>query len=393
MRLVKVPATSLQPGMFVAELDRPWLETPFTLQGFVVRDPAEAVYVSKFVDHVFVDAEYRAQKNFLSLDTAPTHAVPKERLELRADMRQARVCFDNAADTLGKVFDSLRAGRNTEMSAVQDSINPLIESVFKNKEAVGALLRLKESGDYRFEHGVSMAAWAAILGRQIGLHRDELETLAVGCAMCDVGMTQLPAEMLGQANQLSEGQQRIIRAHPTMGAELVSDSKNVNFEVLGIIENHHERMDGSGYPRGLQGAAIPLLARIAGLVDAYDAMITPRPWAPARTSHEAAQELLDAKGSKFQDALVEQFIQAIGLFPTGTLVELNTGEVAIVTRQNETRRLKPEIVVVLDAHKNKRDPLAIVDLSNQDDPRGIERWITRELLPGSHGVNSEEYYI
>ena len=393
MRLVKVPATSLQPGMFVAELDRPWLETPFTLQGFVVRDPAEAVYVSKFVDHVFVDAEYRAQKNFLSLDTAPTHAVPKERLELRADMRQARVCFDNAADTLGKVFDSLRAGRNTEMSAVQDSINPLIESVFKNKEAVGALLRLKESGDYRFEHGVSMAAWAAILGRQIGLHRDELETLAVGCAMCDVGMTQLPAEMLGQANQLSEGQQRIIRAHPTMGAELVSDSKNVNFEVLGIIENHHERMDGSGYPRGLQGAAIPLLARIAGLVDAYDAMITPRPWAPARTSHEAAQELLDAKGSKFQDALVEQFIQAIGLFPTGTLVELNTGEVAIVTRQNETRRLKPEIVVVLDAHKNKRDPLAIVDLCNQDDPRGIERWITRELVPGSHGVNSEEYYI
>ena len=393
MRLVKVPATNLQPGMFVAELDRPWLETPFALQGFVVRDPAEVIYVSKFVDHVFVDAEYKAQRNFLSLDSAPTHAVPQERLELKADMREARVCFDNAAETLDKVFDSLRNGRSTEMATVQESISPLIESVFKNKEAVGALLRLKESGDYRFEHGVSMAAWAAILGKQIGLHRDELETLAVGCAMCDVGMTQLPAEMLGQANQLSEGQQRIIRAHPTMGAELVGESRNVNFEVLGIIENHHERMDGSGYPRGLQGAAIPLLARIAGLVDAYDAMITPRPWAPARTSHEAAQELMDAKGRKFQDALVEQFIQAIGLFPTGSLVELNTGEVAIVTRQNDTRRLKPEIVIVLDQYKHKKDPLAIVDLCNQDDPRGIERWITRELVAGSHGVNSEEYYI
>ena len=199
--------------------------------------------------------------------------------------------------------------------------------------------------------------------------------------------------MLGQSNQLTEGQQRIIRAHPTMGAEMVNESRNVNFEVLGIIENHHERMDGSGYPRGLQGAAIPLLARIAGLVDAYDAMITPRPWAPARTSHEAAQELLDAKGSKFQDALVEQFIQAIGLFPTGTLVELNTGEVAIVTHQNDTRRLKPEIVVVLDPYKNRKEQLEIIDLCNQDDPRGIERWITRELVPGSHGVNSEEYYI
>lgn len=393
MRLVKVSATSLEPGMFVAELDRPWLETPFTLQGFVVRDPAEAIYVSRFVDHVFVDAEYKAQREFLKLDTAPTHAIPQQRLELKADMREARVCFDNAAMTLDKVFDSLRAGHSTELAAVQESINPLIESVFKNQEAVGALLRLKESGDYRFEHGVSMAAWALILGRQIGLHRDELETLAVGCAMCDVGMTQLPAEMLGQTSQLTEGQQRIIRAHPTMGAELVNESRNVNFEVLGIIENHHERLDGSGYPRGLEGATIPLLARIAGLVDAYDAMITPRPWAPARTSHEAAQELLDAKGSKFQDALVEQFIQAIGLFPTGTLVELNTGEVAIVTRQNETRRLKPELVVVLDQSKQRMDPLAIVDLCNQSDPRGIERWITRELTPGSHGVNSEEYYI
>ena len=393
MRLVKVSATSLQPGMFVAELDRPWLETPFTLQGFVVRDPAEAIYVSKFVDHVFVDAEYKAQREFLKLDTAPTHSVPRERLEMRADMREARVCFDNAADTLDKVFDSLRAGRSTELTAVQECIGPLIESVFKNQEAVGALLRLKESGDYRFEHGVSMAAWASILGRQIGLHRDELETLAVGCAMCDVGMTQLPAEILGQSHQLTEGQQRIIRAHPTMGAELVNESQNVNFEVLGIIENHHERLDGSGYPRGLEGAAIPLLARIAGLVDAYDAMITPRPWAPARTSHEAAQELLDAKGSKFQDALVEQFIQAIGLFPTGTLVELNTGEVAIVTRQNDTRRLKPEIVVVLDQKKQRKDQLAIIDLCKQDDPRGIERWITRELVPGSHGVNSEEYYL
>lgn len=280
MRLVKVSATSLQPGMFVAELDRPWLETPFTLQGFVVRDPAEAIYVSRFVDHVFVDAEYKAQREFLKLDTAPTHSIPQERLELKADMREARVCFDNAAMTLDKVFDSLRAGHSTEIAAVQESINPLIESVFKNQEAVGALLRLKESGDYRFEHGVSMAAWASILGRQIGLHRDELETLAVGCAMCDVGMTQLPAEMLGQTAQLTEGQQRIIRAHPIMGAELVNESKNVNFEVLGIIENHHERLDGSGYPRGLEGAAIPLLARIAGLVDAYDAMITPRPWLP-----------------------------------------------------------------------------------------------------------------
>lgn len=384
---------NLQPGMFVAELDRPWLDTPFTLQGFVVRDTSEILYVSKFVEHVFVDAEFTGHPTFLTLTTEPTHSAPGERLALKADMAEARVCFGTATDTLDKVYDSLRNGRKGDLEAVQESINPLIENVFRNQEAVAALLRLKESGEYRYQHSISMAAWAAILGRQIGLHRDELETLALGCAMCDIGMTQLPAGLLGQPENLTDKQRQIIRAHPKMGAELVSASAKVNYEVVAIIENHHERMDGSGYPRRMDGATIPVLARIAGLVDAYDAMITPRPYASARTSHEAAQELIDGKGTLFQDALVEQFIQAIGLFPTGSVVELNTGEVAIVTHQNQTRRLKPEVVVVLDRDKNKKDPLDIVDLSNQDANKEAERWITRELLPGTYGVDSEEYFI
>lgn len=207
------------------------------------------------------------------------------------------------------------------------------------------------------------------------------------------GHDPAPPELLDNPTALTDTQRRIIRAHPKMGAELVAKNKQVNFEVVAIIENHHERMDGSGYPRGMEGATIPVLARIAGLVDAYDAMITPRPYAPARTSHEAVQELIDGKGTLFQEALVEQFIQAIGLFPTGTLVELNTGEVGIVTRQNETRRLKPELIVVLDGEKSQLAAPVILDLANQNAVPGGERWIVRELLPGSFGLDSEEYFI
>jgi len=393
MRLVKVAALNLQPGMFVAELDRPWLDTPFSLQGFVVRDSSEVLYISDYVDHVFVDAEYRASRRFVNLDAAPSVPRPGQMLQLKADFQQARVCFESASATLDKVFDSLRTGRNTDINEVRDAINPLIEGVFRNQEAVAALLRLKESGQYRYHHSLSMALWATILGRHLGLHRDELEKLAVGCAMCDVGMTELSPELLDNPSNLTEQQCRIVRAHPIMGAQLVTDSGNVDFEVIAIIENHHERFDGSGYPRGMEGAAIPLLARIAGLVDAYDAMITPRPYASARTSHEAVQELIDSKGSAFQDSLVEQFVQAIGLFPTGSLVELNTGEVAIVIRQNRTRRLKPEVVVVLDAAKRRKEVLGLIDLANQDQRAEEERWIARELQAGAYGVNSEEYFI
>lgn len=393
MRLVKLPAMNLEPGMFVAELDRPWLETPFALQGFVVHDNEEILYVSNYVDHVYVDAEYTGVKQSLKLAVAAMESTPKQRLALREEFKRTKVSFESAAETLDRIFESLRNGRQDDIGAVQAAVNPLIEGVFRNQEAVAALLRLKESGEYRYHHGVSMAVWAAILGRHIGLHRHELEKLAVGCAMCDIGMTQLPPELLDQAENLTDAQRRIIRAHPKMGAELVAKSRNVDIEILGIIENHHERMDGSGYPRGIEGASIPLLARIAGLVDTYDAMITRRPYAPARTSHEATQELLDCKGRQFQEALVEQFVQAIGLFPTGTMVELNTGEVAIVVGQNATRRLKPELVIVMTPDKERLATPRVVDLANQSIAAEGERWITRELMSGAYGISGEDFFI
>ncbi|MFT6285721.1 MAG: HD-GYP domain-containing protein (c-di-GMP phosphodiesterase class II) [Alcanivorax sp.] len=393
MRLVEIQAMSLEPGMFVAELDRPWLETPFSLQGFVVRDYDDIEFISKYVQHVFVDAEYKGTQTFLGLATSPTARNTTACLALKTEFQQTKVSFESATATLDKVFESLRKSRPTDISAVKEAVNPLIEGVFRNEEAVAALLRLKASGDYLYNHGISMAIWGVIVGKHIGLHRNELEKLAIGCAMCNVGMTELPAEILHTPHKLTQKQRKIVEAHPKLGAEMIMESGHVDFEIIAIIENHHERMDGSGYPRGMEGASIPLLARIAGLADTYDAMITARPYAHPKTSHEAAQELIDAKGCLFQESLVEQFIQAIGLFPTGTLVELNSGEVAIVVRQNDSRRLKPEVVVVLDETKQPKDELEIIALAHQDCDIATARWIGRELLAGSFGVNSEDYFI
>ena len=185
---------------------------------------------------MYVDAEYVGYKETLKLTLASSPDKARERLALGEEFDRTRVSFESAAETLDEIFESLRNGDESDISAVQLAINPLIEGVFRNQEAVAALLRLKESGEYRYHHGVSMAVWAAIVGRHIGLHRHELETLAVGCAMCDVGMTQLPAELLDQADDLSDEQLRIIRAHPRVGAELVSKSKDIDMEILGIIE-------------------------------------------------------------------------------------------------------------------------------------------------------------
>ena len=395
MRLVEMSATKLQPGMFVAELDRPWLDTPFALQGFVVRDDDEVLYISKFVDNVFIDADYRGSRVFLPQCPKASNKVHSTggHLKLKADFQLAKLSFESASKSLDKVFESIKGGQQADINTVRQSVQPLIKDVFRNKDAVAALVRLKETSNYRYNHGVSMAVWAAILGRHIGLLRDELEKLVVGCAMCDLGMTKLPDGLMDQPGDLTEEQRKIIKEHPLIGSKMVHQSDSDDIEIVAIIENHHERHDGSGYPRGVEGATIPLLARIAGLVDTYDAMITPRAYAPARSSYEAVQELIDTKGRLFQEALIEQFVQAIGLFPTGSLVELNTDEVAIVVKQNNIRRLKPEVVVVLKSDKSRQSPLKLIDLGSISLTGSDACWVARELEPGAYGVNSEEFFI
>ncbi len=397
MQLVQMPTTSLVPGMFVAELDRPWLDTPFALQGFVVRNDDDIEFVAQHCAYVYIDQDYKGAPIYLPL-AAPkrTQGVANNStLRIRDEFQQTKVTFESAAVVLDRAFSAMRKGRHADMNSVQEAVTPLIDGVFRNKEAVAALVRMKEKGEYLYYHGIAMAVWAAIIGRQLGLGRTPLMKLVTGCAMADIGMTHLPEAMLKKVGPLNAEELALMRGHPEIGAAAVRKNGHADFETLAIIELHQERFDGSGYPRGLKGAQIPLVARIAGLVDAYDAMITERPWAPARSSFEATQELIDVKDVLFQGALIEQFIQAIGVFPTGTLVELNTGEVGIVVRQNASRRLKPEIVIVLDDEKVQLDKLLLLDLGAEGlagEPGG-GRWIARELKRGAYGLVSEDYFV
>jgi hypothetical protein len=165
---------------------------------------------------------------------------------------------------------------------------------------------------------------------------------------------------------------------------------------LTMLATHHERLDGSGYPRKLSGDEIPLVGRIAGIVDSYDAMIAERPYARPKSAYDAVRELKRLGGVAFPTQLVELFIQAVGVFPTGTLVELNTGEVGVVTGQNRFRRLRPEVMLILDAQKEMRDEFATVDLLTCDENAGSKEptlWIKRGLERGAYGIDPAEYFL
>ena len=170
--------------------------------------------------------------------------------------------------------------------------------------------------------------------------------------------------------------------------------KGVNRNIVSIVMHHHERHDGKGYPRGIAGTGIPVNGRIAALVDCFDAITSERPYSTAVSAYDAVQMIYEWRDKDFQADIVEQFIQCIGLYPTGTLVELNSGEVGLVIAQNRVRRLRPKIMLVLDANKVAYEINPTLDLIEEPlDTDGNVIEIRRPLAPDSYGISAADYYL
>lgn len=394
---VQVAVHELKQGMYVAALDKPWLDTPFKVQGFYVRSQDDIATIGEHCTSVWIDPRrLKTDVNQTGLQQRLRVRLPLEnKTRFLDELPAAKRTLALSTDLFAEAFDLLRRKKQIDVSIFQSAINPLIESVLRNDEVIAALVRMRRKGEYLFNHSLAVSVWAALLGRHLGFERARLELLATGAALLDIGMLSLPTGITLSADELSEDEREMVQRHVKTGVRMLEEQvPDVSPLVLEMVASHHERFDGSGYPRGIENSSIPLFGRIAGLVDTYDAMVTPRPYAESRTSFQAMQELADAKEKLFQGVLVEQFMQAIGIFPTGSVVKLNTGEVGVVVQQNSSRRLRPKVVVVLDSSGNKYAELKSLDLSKYSSDRSkTDLWISQELGPGAFGIDADDYFL
>ncbi len=281
-----------------------------------------------------------------------------------------------------------------QLDAAEQAIEPMVESVVKNEDALSWLARMKKKQDYIHDHSIASCVWAMIFGKHLGLEPDMLKVLGLGALLMDVGKTKIPTEILIKKGKLSDDERALMRQHVQFGLEIARGVEGVDARVIEMIESHHERHNGTGYPAGLDGSAIPVFARIGGIVDAYDAMTTARPYASPVSTCEAMRRLNDLAGVEFQAEMVEQFVQAVGVFPVGTLVELSNGTVGVVIAQNRTRRLRPQVMVLTDEDKAPLNTFRTLDLRNiLVDANGDSLYILNGLPPGAHGINPSEYYL
>ena len=418
--IVELPAEQLTTGIYVSRLDRPWTDTPFLFQGFIVESEEDLQTLQRLCKVVYVEvtreeeealkargrktppaaAEPKAPDLLEGLGKDPTaflDRVPsKDSVPLKSELGVAEATYKDARRAVGAVFDHLRKGGGLDMPQLETVVGPMVDSVFRNRDALGWLSRMKSKDDYLYSHSLAVSVWALAFGRHLGLDRETLKIIGTGAMLLDIGKTKLSTELLRKPGAPSPHEWELIRAHVDQGIAMLKSNPAVDARVVAMVATHHERIDGSGYPNALKGDAIPLVGRIAGIVDTYDAMISERSYAKPKSTYDAVRELKHLGASAFAPELVELFIQAVGVFPTGTLVELNTGEVGVVIAQNRFRRLRPEVMLVLDAKKQVREEFTSLNLLTSGEGTSTTEpspWITRGLEHGAYGIDPKEYFL
>jgi HD-GYP domain-containing protein (c-di-GMP phosphodiesterase class II) len=429
--LRKIDVDGLRVGMYVSQLDRPWLETPFLFQGFFIRSNNEIEELSRYCDCVEIDIEesdpgiidtlsssttpvthgeistpvgrrsasiFRFLKRLLGRadDTAPEQPRPGEYYLYTAstadELVVAKSIHVGAIDRLMHVLDDIRNGGSISMPELEVVTGDMVDSVLRNSTAMALLTRMQQKDEYTSSHSMESSVWALVFGRHLGLDKESLKAVGLGGMLLDVGKTKIPVQLLNKKEKLTDVERAYLKTHVDLGLEILRETGGVDSRVMDMVATHHERFDGSGYPKGWKGNQIPVFGRIGGIVDSYGAMTSDRPYATAISSYDAMRELKSLSDDQFQAEMVEQFIQAVGIFPVGTLVELNTGEVGVVLKEHQSSRLQPELAIVLDSDKQPLQNFEVIDLQEQEGPT-VTIWIERGLEPDAYGIDSRDYFL
>lgn len=392
----------LEKGMYVSRLDRDWVGTPFPFQGFEITSDEDIELLSAYCTSVFIDVQKSLinARPSMRISSEPRNVFPPRgpeyhnTVDIKEEIPRAREVHANLRALAERIADDVRSGRRLEPGVVREAIEPMVESLLRNSDALFWLMALMKRDDYMYSHAVNCSALAAAFGRHLALPREVLVELATGGFLLDAGMAALPSDVVQHDGKLDPEAMKLMRGHVQRSMDVLDQAGVTGKWARELVSAHHERHDGSGYPDGLAGDRVPLAGRMGGIVDTYDALRSDRPHRNGESRHGALQALYRARDRMFQAEVVEQFLQCLGVYPTGSLVELNTGEVGVVMAQNQVRRLRPRLMLLLDSEKIPYEPYRDVDLMQHGidlADGGVK--IAQALEPGAYGLRPEELFL
>ena len=431
---IKVSVEGLAVGMFVSRLDCSWVETPFLLQGFEIESREDIEALREHCNYVYVDVEKgltpdpcyqmrdeapendnkaspgsddqekqgtrHAKSDVMRLagnDSAHSEDIKyKITAEFESELEKAKQIYIDLKDELQQVMSDLRQGKGLNLGSLKPVVTVMTESIIRNPAAMMWVISLRKINDNSYTRPLGNSVWCTTFGRHLDLEQASIEALALGGLLLDIGKVRQAEGLLHKSGMLNAHEKHQMEMHVYLGVKILEDSMKASLgeaipiDVVNMVATHHERADGSGYPQGLMNEKIPLFGRIASIVDSYDAMTSQsmRVNGEPMTPHEAITELYELRKDKYQPELIVEFIRAVGLYPTGSLVELNTGEVGAVVAVNGPGRLRPSMVLLLDKGKEVLSRYASMDLSQMS--RDIS--VARGLAFGAFGIDMDKLF-
>ena len=394
----QVSVEDLELGMYVAELDRPWLGTPFLYQGFHLTTETQIDALKKHCRSVFVDVERELQEDThgaggpLELVRGPV--IYKEQTPVEQELAVAREIYTACEESVHNSLESLRSTGELDPKPMTVAVTSMTRSIERNPDAMMLLYRIKQKGGTAFNRAVDSSIHMITFGRFLQFAPQRLELLGLAGLLLDIGMLKVPDAILRKRNTLSRDEYELTKAHVLHSVEIIRAAPGLPKGVDEIVLQHHERQDGSGYPNGLRNRQITIDGAIAGLVDSYSALTSKRSFAEQESPSNALSKFYKLRGKLFHEALVEQFIQCLGIYPVGSMVELNSGEIAIVIAQNLVRRLQPRVMVVFDKNHKPIWPQVVLDLTKEpkaakDETYRILRTLPRDKLP----IDPKQFFL
>ncbi len=412
----EIPVHSLQIGMYVSRLDVPWVQTPFPIQGFHITKQEQldqlALYCNKvFVDRFLSKVDVKSSLTLKPISTGDktvydtkTKRLMSEKArfkpavehyavttKMRKEVSKAGQIFDQINGEMATIFRDMMQNGFINIAQIRSASTEMVKSVVRNPDGLAWLCRISAENKALHEQAVRSAIWGIIFGRHLGLSKHDLRDIGTALLLAPIGKCKLPKEIL--FGNLTPEEETLYKSHVNLTLEETEKMFSSSHQVNYILSSYCERNNGSGYPRNLVGNRIPFLARVVGMANYYEELINPLPGKEALTPVEAISNLYNERGNLFQPEMVEAFIQAIGIYPTGSLVKLTNNSVGVVLEQPENSRLRPKIVLVKDGMDVKLEKPQVINLADSPTDRfGMPLQIERSLKSTSLELDSRELH-
>ncbi len=366
----KIPVDELRSGMFVVALDRPWFDTPFGAGGFEIRGQEDIAELRRYCRHAFVEVEDAVE------DTGEQETAPDQETAVENALRRAEETLSRFRALLGDLFLEAAGSPLASLAGIDALMPGLLDGIDEDSDAHIWQARLERGCCYDVAHALDCCVLAVAFASHLGWPRQACHTLGKAALLLDIGMARVPRHILDKPGRLTAEEFFAVQRHVLYAQEILAQAAGCGDEVLAIVRNHHERINGSGYPQGLQGEDISLPSQLVAMVDCYTAMTSSRSYRDARSPYQVLNQLYGWRDSYFRGDLLEPFIRFIGIYPTASLVELTNGEVGAVLGQNRPRSLRPKVLLMLEG-SSAASPcfldLAAEENSDVEVRRGIER--------------------